>query len=148
MEDEILKPNPATWTAPVKNFNWLFGYIETPEEVLSLVKKSSIAFYIVAVVQTMVAYFLESSIIIDGVVIVVCAFLLYKFNNRIMAIILLLLSVGSIFATVMNKFGVASGGINMVLAIFLVWVSIRSVQATFRLHEIEKMLLEEPSASA
>lgn len=77
--------------------------------------------------------------IIDGVIFAVCAFLLRKFNSRVMAVILLLLSVAGLVVTGINKFSGGTGGQNLILAVIMIWVSVRAIQATFGLKKFQQI---------
>lgn len=136
MENQV--PTPSQTQPPKKN-NW-FGKIETREEALKVIKDSSIGFYFLALLQIVIGYFLlEASAIIDGVIFAILAFLLRKFNSMVIAILLLLLSVAAVVVTGINKFGGGSGGRNMTLAIIMIWVSVRAVQASIKLHKLGKV---------
>jgi len=58
----------------------------------------------------------------------------------VVAIILLLLSVGGLVVTGINKFGGDTGGRNLFLAIIMIWVSIRAIQATFELKKFQQIV--------
>lgn len=136
MENQILTP---TETKPPKKNAW-FGKIETKEEALKIIKDSSNGFYFLAALQIVIGYFLLGlPAIIDGVIFAVLAFLLRKFKSMVVAMLLLLLSVGGIVVTAINQFGGGTGGRNIILALIMIWVSIRAVQATAKLHKLEKM---------
>ncbi len=132
MENKIPAPNPTP--QPKKNI-W-FGEIETREEALKVIKDASNGFYFFAGLQIVLGYFIMgASAIVDGVIFAVLAFLLRKFNSMVIAIFLLLLSVAGIVITGINRFGGGTGGRNIILAVIMVWVSVRAIQATFKLHK-------------
>ena len=136
MENQILTP---TQTPPPKKNNW-FGKIETREEALKVIKDSSNGFYFLAVLQIVIGYFLlGASAIVDSVILAILAFLLRKFNSMVVAILLLLLSLAGIVVTGINRFGGGTGGRNIILAVIMIWVSVRAVQATLKLHKLEKI---------
>lgn len=131
---------------PPKKKNSWFGKIETSEEAVKVIKDVSIGFYVLAALQIVAGYFiLGIPAIIDGVIFAVCAFLLRKFNSRVVAIILLLLSIGSLVITGINKFGGGAGGRNLFLAVIMIWVSIRAIQATFALKKFKSKNITPPS---
>lgn len=117
----------------------MFSKIETREEALDVIKDSSNGFFVVAGIQIVIGIILMPSIILDGVVFAVLGLMLRQLNSRIVAVLLLLVSIGSFVMTSMNKFGVTSeGGGNIFLAGLMVYVSIRAIQATFKYHLLLK----------
>ena len=123
---------------PPKKNAW-FGKIETKEEAIKVIKNSSNGFYFLAALQIVIGYFLLGlPAIIDGVMFGVLAFLLRQFRSMVVAVLLLLLSVGGVVVTAMNQFGGGTGGRNTILALIIIWVSVRAMQATFKLHKLEK----------
>ena len=129
---------PTTETKPPKKNAW-FGKIETKDEALKVIKDSSNGFYFLAALQIIIGYFLLGlPAIIDGVMFGVLAFLLRQFRSMVVAVLLLLLSVGGVVVTAINQFGGGTGGRNTILALIMIWVSVRAVQATFKLHKLEK----------
>ena len=125
---------------PPKKKNAWYGKIETKEDALKVIKDASNGFYFLAVLQIALGYFIMGTeAIIDGAIFAVCAFLLRKFNSRVVAVILLLLSIGGLIVTGMNKFSGGAGGQNLILAIIMIWVSIRAIQATFGLKKFQQI---------
>jgi len=123
---------------PPKKKNTWFGKIETRDEALKVIKDASNGFYFLAVLQVVLGYFIMGTeAIIDGVIFAICAFLLRKFNSRVVAVILLLLSIGGLVVTGINKFG--GGGQNLFLAVIMIWVSVRAIQATFGLKKFQQI---------
>ena len=123
---------------PPKKKNAWYGKIETKEEALKVIKDTSNGFYFLAALQIVLGYFIMGrEAIIDGVIFAVCAFLLRKLNSRAVAIILLLLSVSGLVVTGINKFGGGTGGRNITLAVVMIWISIRAIQATFGLRKFQ-----------
>ncbi len=113
----------------------LFGKIDSREYALKIVKDSSIGFFIVAVIQGGVGYFVDPYSIIDGILYAILAAVLWKWHSRISAILLLLLNTGVAILTVLYMFGVTDeGGTNIFLSITILWIAVRSVEATFKLH--------------
>lgn len=123
---------------PPKKKNAWYGKIETKEEALKVIKDASNGFYFLAALQIVLGYFIMGTeAIIDGVLFAVCAFLLRKFNSRVVAVILLLLSVGGLVVTAINQFGGGTGGRNIILAVIMIWTSVRAIQATFGLKKFQ-----------
>ena len=125
---------------PPKKKNAWFGKIETRDEALKVIKDTSNGFYFLAALQIVLGYFIMGTeAIIDGVIFAVCAFLLRKFNSRVVAVILLLLSIGGLVVTGINKFGGGTGGRNLFLAVIMIWISVRAIQATFGLKKFQQI---------
>lgn len=123
---------------PPKKKNAWYGKIETKDEALKVIKDASNGFYFLAALQIVLGYFIMGTeAIIDGVLFAVCAFLLRRFNSRVVAVILLLLSIGGLVVTAINKFGGGTGGRNIILAVIMIWTSIRAIQATFGLRKFQ-----------
>jgi uncharacterized membrane protein HdeD (DUF308 family) len=114
----------------------MFGKIETKEDALKVIKDTAIAFYVVAALQIVLAFFIGLSAIIDGIIYIVLAFLLQKFNSRIVAVLMLILTGIGVVVTAMNRLGSGQGGRNILLALVMIWASIRAIQATFRLNTL------------
>lgn len=134
MDDQI-----TTTAETTKRNNW-FGKIETREESLKIIKDSSNGFIFLAALQIVIGYFLSGlPAIIDGVIFAVLALLLRRFKSILVAVLLLLLSVGGIVVTAINRFGGGTGGRNIILALIMIWVSIRAVQATIKFHKLKKI---------
>jgi cobalamin synthase len=135
MENQAITP---TESKPRKNNTW-FGKIGSKEDAIKVIKDSSNGFYFLAALQIIIGYFvLGLTTIIDGVIIAVLAFVLWKFRSIVAAVFLLLFSIVSIVVTAINQFGGGTGGSNTILAVLMIWISIRAVQATFKLHKLEK----------
>lgn len=126
--------------AKKKKNSW-WGVIETKEDAIAVISGSSKGFYLIAVLYCVLGYFVGSSIIFDGVLYAIFAYLLHKFKSRIAAICLLLLSLISLVSTLDNKFGSGTGGKNIILAACMIWISIRALQATFKLKKLNNKLV-------
>lgn len=112
----------------------LFAKIETREDALKVVKDASIGFFAVAGLQAILAAFIAPSLWMDAIILAVLAAGLMKFHSRLAAVLLVLVSGGEAFVTVMNRLGVMhEGGKNVVLAFIMLVVAIRAVEATYKL---------------
>ena len=111
--------------------NAWYGKIETKEDAIKVIKDSSNGFLLLSAIQMALGFIIGIETVIDGVIYLILALLLRKFNSRVVAIILLLLSLVSIVVTGMNKLGGGAGGRNVLLSLIVTWVSIRAIQATF-----------------
>jgi len=115
-----------------KKKNALFSKIETREDALKAVRDCAGGFFVVAAIQGVLGTLLFPSMIIDAVLIAVLAFILRQWHSRFAAVVLLLMSLVILGTTVANRIGVTSqGGGNIFLAVLMVLVAFRSVQATF-----------------
>jgi hypothetical protein len=129
-------PEPSAGKdVPSRKKSGLFEPIESREGALKMVRDGAKAFYILAGIQVLIGLFLMREIISDGIAFAILAFFLQKFSSRVAAILLLLISGLSLVVTLLNLAGVTSqGGRNIWLAVIVVIVSARMVEATFRLH--------------
>lgn len=109
--------------------NKLSWNIKTKEEALRVVKITSIAFYFVGGVQILFGFMVGIQLIIEGVVLIILAFLLSKFNSRVVSILLLLVSCIMLFTIHQNIS-------NLFLVIIMLWISIMSCRATFKLPKL------------
>ena len=112
----------------------MFAKIESCDDAQKMVKDASYAFYFVAGLQGVLGCFILPSMILDGIVYGVLAFFLHRFGSRIAAVLLFLMACLSLVVTIMNKMGVANqGGGNIFLAVIVLIVSARAIEATFKL---------------
>ncbi|HUL03942.1 MAG TPA: hypothetical protein VLV16_12010 [Gemmatimonadales bacterium] len=112
----------------------LFAKIETREDALKTVKDASIGFLAVAVLQALLAAFLAPALFWDASALALLAGALWKWNSRLAAVLLLVVSGGEAIVTVMNRLGMmAQGGKNVILAFIMLVVAIRAVEATYKL---------------
>ena len=122
---------------PEEKKRGLFSKIENREDALKVVKDTSMAFFVFAALQAAASFWVGFSGLIDVVVYVVCGFFLRRASSRVAAVILLLLAGGGAAVTFLNRAGAnLSGGTNIFLSLFILWVAIRAVEATFKLHGI------------
>jgi len=117
--------------------NAWFSKIESKEDAIKVIKDSSNGFLVLAAIQFGLGFLIGMTTIIDGVIYAVLALLLRKFNSRAVAILLLLLSLVAIVVTGINKFGGGEGGRNIILAVIMIWASVRAVQATFKYNKVK-----------
>lgn len=117
--------------------NSMFGKIKTKEDALKVIKESSNGFFILAGIQAVLGYFVVGfSALIDAGIYALLAFFLKRFKSRVSAVILLIVSLLSLFVTFINKVENAQGGRNTLLAIMVVFVAFRSIQATFKYYKL------------
>jgi choline-glycine betaine transporter len=110
----------------------LFSKIETRDDALKAVRDCAGGFFVVAAISGLAGAFLVPSMLIDAVLIGAFAFVLRTWHWRLAAIVLLVMALFILVSTVGNRLGITSqGGGNIYLAVLMVLVGIRSVQATF-----------------
>ncbi|MGA1825215.1 MAG: hypothetical protein ACMUIP_11195 [bacterium] len=113
----------------------MFGKIESKEDALKTIKDCAVGFFFLAVLQSVIGYFIAPGLIIDGILYAALAAILLKWNSRVAAVLLLLLGTAAAISTMLNMLGItSSGGNNIILAIMIFWAAIRSVEAAFKLH--------------
>ncbi len=134
MENQISTPTQY----PKKN-NW-FGKIETQVEALEVIKASSGIFYFVAILQIVIGYFfVGTEVIASGVIFGLLAFLLHKFNSIVVAIILLLLSVGVVVVSGINILGYGAGWSKIIIPFIMIFFSVRAIHAAVKLYKLDKL---------
>jgi hypothetical protein len=117
-----------------KKNSW-FSKIESREDALKVIKDTSSAFMVIAVIQAILSYFVGTSILVDAIINMGGAFFLRRFNSRVAAVVLLILALITIGVTIANMLGAKLGaGGNILVAIIVLWAAIRAVEATFKLH--------------
>jgi hypothetical protein len=117
-----------------KKNSW-FSKIESREDALKVIKDTSMAFFVVAILQAVVTFFAGSNLMLDAIVNMGGSFFLKRFNSRVTAIVLLILAALPIGITIANWLGAKIGGdINIFVAIIVFWAGIRAVEATFKFH--------------
>ncbi len=109
--------------------NKLSWNIKTKEDALQIIKVTSIAFYFVGGIQILFGVIAGIQLIIEGAILIILAFLLSKFNSRIVSILLLLTACIILFTIHKNI-------TNLFLVFIMLWVSIMSCRATFKLPKL------------
>jgi hypothetical protein len=131
-----------------KKKSGLFSKINSREDAFKMVQDASYGFYFIAVLQGGIGYFIQKSMIIDGVLYAVLAIFLHKFRSRVAAILLFLMTSISLVVTFINKIGASKqGGGNIILAIIILIVSVRAIEATFRLRGQFKEVVANPEVA-
>ena len=112
----------------------LFGKLETREDALKAVRDCAGGYFVVAAINGLVGAFLFPAMLIDAALLGGLALIMRKWHARWAAVLLLLVSLFILVSTVGNRLGITSqGGTNIFLAVLMVLVGFRSVQATFLL---------------
>src|SRR5262245_55675555 len=117
-----------------KGLSTLYVKIEARDAALETIEEASTVFYIVAGLIAVISFIWEPVLLIDAALYGIGGFFLRRFNSRVAAVILLVMSISWAGATLANAVGVNLGGDrNIFLALILLWFSYRAVQATFKL---------------
>ena len=118
-----------------KGNSW-FSKVESKEKAIKIIDHISKVFMILGSLQILLGFMLEDfsfeskvAVCITGLVYICLGFLLKKFKNTIIAIILLLLSLTGVIATSMNLFGVFGNTQNRGLPIMGIAIAVASIQA-------------------
>ena len=122
-----------------KKKNFWGKEIKTEEDAIKTIKDVSNGVFLVAALQIVIGFFFLPAAVLDGLVLGVLAFLLRKFKNRAVAIILFLFSILALVVTGINNFGGGTGGKNIILTIILIIISIQAIRATFKLKELKTL---------
>ena len=113
----------------------VFSKIENRDDALKTIKDASIAFLVLAVIQGALGVFIAPSMLVDAALYAILGLILMKWKARTAAVLLLLLAGLATVVTVMNLLGImAEGGRNIILALIVLVVAVRAVEATFKLH--------------
>ena len=113
-----------------------FGKIETKEAARGVLKDTSNWFYGIGALQIIGTFWAGYPSLITGIIFIVLAFLLRKLNSRVVAVLMLILSaLNLVFFFYIMIWGGKGGG-NLFIVLGLTWVSIRAVQAAFRLNSL------------
>jgi hypothetical protein len=113
----------------------MFTPIVTGEDAVKMIRDASLGFFFVAALQGLLGAFVSPALITDAVIIAVLAAILMKWRSRVAAVLLLVFSGGGLAVTVLNRLGItALGGNNIFLAVIMLMVAARAVEATFKLH--------------
>jgi hypothetical protein len=99
-----------------------------------MIKQGAIGFWTIAAIQGVIGYFYDPSLLWDSGYYAVMATILLVWKSRVAAILLALIAVPEVVVTVLNMLGVTHlGGTNIILAGIVAIVSLRVIEATFKL---------------
>ena len=113
----------------------LFKWIEDEDEALKIIMKSSYGFLIIAFLNGVIGFLTLPEIVPDAIFLLVSGLLLLWLKSRIVAILLLLFGTASLVVTLLNMLGYTKiVGTNIFFTIIIFWLSIKAVEATFKLH--------------
>jgi hypothetical protein len=113
----------------------LFSSIKTRDDALQMINDAAIGFFLVAGVQAGVLLFTQQTVSMMALIYALLAVVLLKWKSRVVAILLLVVAATSLIMIILNLLGVLTeGDTNLVLTLLLLWVAIRAVEATHKLH--------------
>jgi hypothetical protein len=112
--------------------------LETREDALTVVKQGTFAFFFLAALHVLLYLVLKSYVpLIDAAVIVVGALAIRELHSRSAALVLAAIACAEAGVTFANELGAnLGGGSNIVLAGLMVWVAVRTLQATSALERM------------
>jgi len=119
-----------------KELNFKFWEVKNKEEARYVIKQCSYAFLFVAGLDILLGTLIDFTAIIDGIVYLILGLLLFRFNSRVVSILLLLISGLSVASTFLNAAGITYGGRNMLLAILVFYCAIAAVYTTFKYRKL------------
>ena len=111
-----------------------FSKIQNRDEAMKIAKDCSTGLFVMAGMQGVLGVWLEPMLLADAAILAIGGFFIRKSFSRTAAIIVLLLSLISFVTTFTNRFGDSGSGSNIILTTILLWVAVRSVETTFKLH--------------
>jgi hypothetical protein len=114
--------------------NGLFARIESASDAAKTVRDAAMGFFFVAVLQALVGMLVSRSMLGDAAILAILAGVLLKWRSRVAAVLLLLVATLQAGVTLLNRLGVLSqGGKNVILAVIMLIIAARAVEATFKL---------------
>ena len=114
----------------------LFSSIKTRDDALQMINDAAVGFFLVAGVQAGVLLFTQQTVSMMALIYALLAVVLLKWKSRVVAILLFVAAATSLIVIILNLLGVLTeGDTNLVLTLLLLWVAIRAVEATFKLHD-------------
>jgi hypothetical protein len=118
----------------------LFAPIEDRDGARVLVADLGKAFLVVAVIQTILGLAREPLTLVDAALYAACGAVIWVTPSRLAAVIVLLVAGGALVLTMLSLLGSnqRASGRHIVLALVVVWIAGRAVQATFDYHRFGK----------
>ena len=119
-----------------KNHIILFSKITDKDIALNIIKETSLVFIIVGIYQCIVYYFIGINVVlVNAAICIIFGFVLRKWKSRIAAIILLIQACIAAVITILHFLGYTSKGeVSIIIVIAILFIAIRAVEATFKLH--------------
>jgi hypothetical protein len=112
--------------------------IETRDDALTVLMQGTVAFFFLGAMHIFPFLVLKSYLaLLETTVVVVVAFAMLKLHSRAAAALLLLLSCAEALVALAHTFGASFGaGSSLVLAGLMIWVAVRTAQATSALERM------------
>ncbi|NTV92990.1 MAG: hypothetical protein HGA72_06925 [Chlorobiaceae bacterium] len=113
----------------------LFSKIESRTDALVLVEETTIGFFFVAGLQTILSIWQGVPVLVDAAIFALSSVFIRQFQSRVAAVTLALYAAVSVALAATNTSGAYFGGNNNIfLSAILLWASIRAAEATIKLH--------------
>jgi hypothetical protein len=113
----------------------LFSAIQDRDGAIKIARDCGNAFLMLAVLQGAIGLFLARSLLVDAAIFALCGLYIRRSYSRAAAILCLAVAAFAAVTTFANRVGAnVGGGKNIFLAVIMLWVGIRAVEATFKLH--------------
>lgn len=113
----------------------LFSVIQDRDGAIKIARDCGNALLMLAVLQGLIGVFLARSLLVNAAIFAVCGLYIRSSYSRTAAILCLLVAAFAAVTTFANRVGASGGGgKNIFLAVIMLWVGIRAVEATFKLH--------------
>ena len=129
------------------NLQLMFWEIQSKDEADYIIKKTAHLFLIIGGIQLLFGFlaflmflFMGAFFVyflVDGIIICILGVLLVRLKSRIVAIIMVLFTVITVVFTVIDWTGVGESGMNLFLALLLLYMAIASVFATNNYDKLE-----------
>lgn len=113
-------------------FRKLFRKIETVSDAEGVIRSASLLVLLYAGVKVILAWFIGLALLLDALLLALVAVPLLIFKNRFAAIAMLVLISLITLDTVVQAFA-GRPSLAVLIVVLLLWVSVRAVQAAFRL---------------
>lgn len=113
---------------------YFWGKIATKEEAKKIIEVATNVFYGIACFRMIIAFFLGIVYIAESILLAVLAFLLYRLKSRVVAGILLTMSILGIASLGMSVGQIR--GVGMVVTLIMLGAGIRAVQATSKYEKL------------
>lgn len=112
--------------------------IETRDDALTVLRHGTVAFFFLGALHVVPFLVLKSYLaLLETAVVVVAAFAMQRLHSRAAAAVLLTLSCSEALVALANTFGARFGaGSSLVVAGLMIWVAVRTAQATSALERM------------
>jgi hypothetical protein len=112
--------------------------LNNKEDCIRYIRDLFWTFVVIGVFVTIVYYILARSIILDGIIMIAAAGILYYTKKTLVAVIFAIYNGLNVIATVLAMLGIIVGGKNLLLALVVFFYSYYAIIATKRLRGFEK----------